>query len=289
MFVHLRSLRFQTPATLCVGMTTGLLAIFLVNISGIAAAEVPITQTPSASKAAVPVTMTECEGTNNCATWTFLGAQGNGTWPSGEIANLSVERYDDKSVVIQRADSTGASAGLTVIYTGTRHGDQVGGEYTSSWPGHWENKTGNWYATVEKHMNPPAVMRVCDAARCGLWTWNDGGYYDGVWSENGNTVTSKITVVSFARESVVINRVNTGNSTGKYVYKGKIASDGNSIVNGDCSGVDNNFFGHFTATWGSALNNPTAATGQVQRQPQTVVIRAMPVVCVPWFFGIVCE
>ena len=50
-------------------------------------------QAPSKSQSAVPVTMTECEGTNNCATWTFLGAQGNGQWPSGEVANLSVERY----------------------------------------------------------------------------------------------------------------------------------------------------------------------------------------------------
>src|SRR5206468_1623038 len=45
----------------------------------------------SDSQAAVPVTMTECEGVNNCATWTFLGSQGNGQWPSGEIANLTVE------------------------------------------------------------------------------------------------------------------------------------------------------------------------------------------------------
>src|ERR1022692_2970200 len=34
-------------------------------------------QAPSKARAASPVTMTECEGTNNCATWTFLGAQGN--------------------------------------------------------------------------------------------------------------------------------------------------------------------------------------------------------------------
>ena len=102
--------------------------------------------------------MTECEGTNNCATWTFLGGQGNGQWPSGEIANLSVERSDASSVVIRRADSTGVSAGLTAVYTGTRHDDRVGGEFTSSWPGHWNNKSGNWYATVERNpVGPPSV------------------------------------------------------------------------------------------------------------------------------------
>jgi len=110
---------------------------------------------PSKPQAASPVTMTECEGVNNCATWTFLDTQGNGQWPSGEIANLSVERYDNDSVVIRRADSTGPSAGLTAVYTGTRHGDRVGGDFTSSWPGHWNNKSGNWYATIETTTQSP--------------------------------------------------------------------------------------------------------------------------------------
>src|ERR1700685_468365 len=88
--------------------------------------------TKAPSKAATPVTMSECEGTNNCATWTFLGTQGNGQWPSGEVANLAVEHSDASTVVIRRADSTGPSAGLTAVYKGTRHGDRVSGEYTSS-------------------------------------------------------------------------------------------------------------------------------------------------------------
>ena len=75
-------------------------------------------QGPSKSQAGGPVTMTECEGTNNCATWTFLGAQGNGQWPSGAVANLSVERFDADTVVIRRADSTGSSVGLRAVYKG---------------------------------------------------------------------------------------------------------------------------------------------------------------------------
>jgi len=127
------------------------------------------------SKAATPVTMTECEGVNNCATWTFLGAQGNGQWPSGEVANLNVERYDNDSVVIRRADSTGSSAGLTAVYTGTRHGDRVGGEFTSSWPEHWDNKSGNWYATVEGTVSRPSVMHFCDV-NCTTLQWENGRY-----------------------------------------------------------------------------------------------------------------
>jgi hypothetical protein len=102
------------------------------------------TNQPTQSKAAAPVTMTECEGTNNCATWTFLGKQGNGRWPSGEVANLSVESLDGDNVVIRRADSTGPSVGLIAVYKGIRHDDRVGAEFTSSWPGHWENKAGSF-------------------------------------------------------------------------------------------------------------------------------------------------
>ena len=176
-------------------------------------------QTPSKSQAASPVTMTECEGVNNCARWTFLGVQGTGQWPSGEVANLTVERYDDNSAVIRRADSTGSSAGLTAVYTGTRHGDRVGGEFTSSWPGHWENKSGNWYATVEKPQSPPLAMRVCDlAGNCVTWTWNNG-HYDGNWDRFG--VTAILTVESFTPESVVIKRVDSAPGPATLTFTGE--------------------------------------------------------------------
>jgi hypothetical protein len=240
---------------------------------------------PPKAQAAVPVTMTECEGINNCATWTFLGGQGNGQWPSGEVANLSVERSDTNSVVIRRADSTGASAGLTAVYTGTRHDDRVGGEFTSTWPGHWTNKSGFWYAIVEKNgVPPPSVMRVCDpVGSCGTWTWNNG-HYDGSWSN----VTATLTVEKFTPESVIIRRVDTGARVGfVYIYSGKISSQGNSILDGDWLGEAGSrqagVAGHFTATWGTALQNNPAARQPVQ--PQTIVV---PAVCIPWFFTIVC-
>jgi hypothetical protein len=245
---------------------------------------------PAKPQAATPVTMTECEGTNNCATWTFLGSQGNGQWPSGEVANLSVERYDANSVVIRRADSTGSSAGLTAIYTGTRHDDRVGGEFTSSWPGHWDNKSGNWYATVEKPQSPPPVMRVCanpgNWNQCSTWTWVNG-HYDG-WREWGAIAT--MTVESFSRESVIIHRADTGppgpgrpGAGFSMVYRGTISSDGNSILDGTSVGNDGRT-GAFRAYWGAALRNLPPSTNPSQ-QPQTVVV---PVVCIPWFFGVVC-
>jgi len=237
-------------------------------------------------QAAAPVTMTECEGINNCATWTFLGTQGNGQWPSGEVANLSVEHLDADSVAIRRADSTGPSAGLTAVYKGTRHEDRVGGEFTSSWPGHWDNKSGNWYATIGKiSQSLPSVMRVCaiGAPRpgwplCGTWTWNNG-HYDAAWPEIG--VTATVTVASFTPESVIFNRADYGKEAGKWVYTGKISTQGDSILNGDVLDTNNALLGHYNATWGAATQDTPAV------QPvQPVVVR--PVVCWGWWW-VVCE
>jgi hypothetical protein len=229
--------------------------------------------------------MTECEGTNNCATWTFLGTQGNGQWPSGEVANLSVEHSDTDTVVIRRADSTGPSAGLTAVYKGTRHDDRVGREFTSSWPGHWNNKTGNWYATIGKtQQSLPNVMRVCTIpgyAYCCTYTWNNG-HYDGAF-DNGQTAV--MTVESFTPESVVMRvRKPPGYWS---VGTGKISSQGSSILNGDWSD-SNGSRGHFTATWGAAIGDLPLAAGPYNPQPGPVVV-ARPVVCYPWFFGIVCS
>jgi len=100
--------------------------VFNMAIASVAPSQAA-TKSPTNPQTPSPITMTECEGTNNCATWTFLGTQGIGQWPSGEISNLNVEHFDDNSVSIRRADPIGPSTGLTALYTGTRHGDRVGG------------------------------------------------------------------------------------------------------------------------------------------------------------------
>jgi hypothetical protein len=171
--------------------------------------------------------MTECEGTNNCATWRFLGRQGIGQWPSGEIANLSVELFDDTSVTIRRADPTGESAGLIVLYKGTRHGNLIGGEFKSTWPKHWEEKPGNWYATIEGNPpDQPSIMRLCISPDyTGCWTFTrNGGHYDAVFTNN---MVGTMTLVSFSPESVII-RIVVGE--GSATAKGTISSDGNSIL-----------------------------------------------------------
>lgn len=249
----------------------------------------------SADKAkAVPVSMTECEGVNNCATWTFLGTQGNGQWPSGEIANLSVERYDDNSVVIRRADSTGSSAGLTAVYNGTRKGTRVGGEFTSSWPGHWDSKSGNWYAMVEKEpQSPPTVMHFCDV-NCTTLQWDKGRYVtinrNGFESADFSDIW---TVESFTRESVILHRTATGNFAFSVVYKGQISQDGNTLINAanpfaSLSGQP----AQIRLAWGTALNTVPGGNAERDRgqpQPRVIVPIIAPAVCIPWFLGWICD
>jgi hypothetical protein len=237
------------------------------------------TKAPTKSQATGPVTMTECEGVNNCATWTFLGSQGTGQWPSGNIASLTVERYDSDSVVIRRADSTGASAGLSAVYTGTRHGDRVGGEYTSSWPGHWDNQSGNWYATVQKttETSLPPEMHFC-AQQCADLKLENGHYYIPGAYGNG---TSIWTVESFTRESVILHRVDSTGFTARYT--GKMSSAANSVINALANGSYT-----FLLTWGAALNDiPDHGPGP-HAPPVVRPTVVVPVMCVPWFFGLVC-
>jgi hypothetical protein len=275
-----------------------LAAIAVTGISFGQGASVPKQSSPK-SGTAVPVTMTECEGVNNCATWTFLGGQGNGQWPTGEIANLSVERSDANSVVIRRADSTGASAGLTAVYTGTRHEDRVGGEFTSSWPGHWENKSGNWYGTVEKDPQTlPNVMHFC-AGNCQTLTWDHGHFVAGPrypWESPNHT--SIWTVERFTRQSVILRRHDSpdpgvpGWPGGNVLYAGHMSNDGNSLIfdteNGGVRNVEK-----LKLAWGAALdtvpgNNAERDRAQGSPQPMQPVIVVSPVVCVPWFFTVVC-
>lgn len=248
-------------------------------------------QTQSKPDAAVPVTMTECEGINNCATWTFLGGQGNGQWPTGEIANLSVQSSDANTVVIRRADSTGAEAGLTAVYKGTRHDDHVGGEFTSSWPGHWESKSGNWYATVEKQLQSPTTdMHFC-GGNCFTLHYENGRYVagQGIWS-----------FTRFTRESVILFRqepdtpwaASIGWPGGKVVYKGHLSNDLDSMIieseNGGTKNIEK-----LKLAWGPALNTVPGSNEERERMqgsqppPRPTVVVA-PVVCVPWFFTVIC-
>ena len=235
------------------------------------------------SGAATTVRMTECEGTNNCASWTFLGKQGNGQWPSGEIANLSLENLDGDNVVIQRADSAGASAGLTATYRGTRHGERVGGEFTSSWPGHWEGRSGNWYATIEPAGGapPPLMLRFC-GVHCHTYRLEGNRYVNAEQPTGQPNWRSVMEIGSFTRESIVLHRVDYNGDKPVFTVTmtGKFAADGNSITDTAMNGTPN----PWRLVWGTDINS---IPGEDPVVVPTVVVA--PVVCFPWFFGVVCN
>jgi hypothetical protein len=235
-----------------------------------------------------PFTMTECEGVDNCATWTFLGAQGNGQWRSGEVANLYFQKVtikDDKSVdvEIRRADSTGSTVGLTAIYKGTWRDNRVGGEFTSSWPGHWKDKSGNWYAMMEAPLSLPSVMHLCAHDHCLTYTWEDGHYTNYTNLPNQSGEKRVLTVKSFTRESIVFYDKEEGSYPLTAIWTGRISSEGSNIADGTV--IITTWGGKpsrdpapypFKLAWGAALDLIPGSDGEPRRivqQPQPVTLQ----------------
>jgi hypothetical protein len=200
-----------------------------------------------ASKPEAPkrVVMTECEGIDNCTTWTFLTKKGYGKWRTGEEAVLEVESVKGDELTISRTDVTGSKAGLTGTYKGTLHAGRLGGEFDSHYQGH--DESGNWYAILGTPApSLPNVMHFCDV-NCFTLQLQDGSYT----GENGN---EHWTVESFTRESAVFHR-RVNNPAFEVTYKGRISEDGNSLI-----GVANPFCcnggqpTNVRLSWGLALN-----------------------------------
>jgi hypothetical protein len=126
-------------------------------------------------------------------------------------------------------------------------------------------------------------MHMC-IANCFVLTLENGHFTN---AEH----TSTFLIDSFTRESVVMHRTDFGPSfQGSAVLRGRLSSDGNSIVDGKIEWTSGNTgTWPYKAAWGTAINTVPGSNAERDRgkppQPQ-VVIR--PVVCVPWFFTMVC-
>lgn len=101
-------------------------------------------------------TMSECEDTSGCTTWSFQDNRGQGRWSNGGIADLVIEQFGD-AVSIRRVDTIGTGAGIKALYTGTRNGDQIVGKLSWTWPGHGPGTT-NWHATIQHPAPVPNSM-----------------------------------------------------------------------------------------------------------------------------------
>jgi hypothetical protein len=224
-------------------------------------------QPASNARAAYRLTMTECEGIDNCTTWTFLssnGWKGYGKWRTGEEAILELTSPDTGKVVIHRTDVRGAKEGLIATYNGTLSDGQMGGSYTYSYNG--ENGSGRWYAILGASAPKlPAVMHFCDV-NCITLRLENGRYvsrstdafvdpdYSDTW-----------TVESFTHEAVVFQRTVTGMFHFRVTYRGQISDDGNSLIN-----ATNPFHGEGQPTniilaWGDALNSVPGSNAERDR------------------------
>jgi hypothetical protein len=233
-------------------------------------------QIPAAN---TPVKMRVSEqGTEGYATWTFLGPQGIGEWPSGEVASLTYV-IDGNQIVFTRVHSTGSLAGLVVTYTGTKDKDGISGKFMSN--GH---KSGNWfaYATKETAIAPPSTMHLCgprNDGTCCTFRLENGQYTNYTNLPYQANEKRVLTIESFSRESIVLRRVDTGSYPLTATITGQISSEGNSLVNGtqritSFGGKQTNNVAPARMTWGTALDSVPgsddldAAQGRPQEQQQ---------------------
>jgi hypothetical protein len=98
----------------------------------------------------IPLTINEQEGPFS-GTWTWSNGVFHAVWSNGAIATLTVQSFNTNSVMFNRADASGTSAGLTAVYTGQLSGQEnsiINGKVTWTWPGHpGYPATGTWTAT----------------------------------------------------------------------------------------------------------------------------------------------
>jgi hypothetical protein len=138
------------------------------------------------------------------------------------------------------------------------------GASTSSWPGHWTNKAGNWYAKVEAPISPPSVFHFC-AANCFTLTLEGGRYVRADGSDETWTIES------FTRGSVILHRHAVPAEWNGYSrdlpYKGHVS--GETFVSETIGGKPD-----APATvkmpWGSALNTLPGSNAERDRgKPST--------------------
>ena len=111
---------------------------------------------------AFPEAISQCEQ-DQCtrggggAIWIFEGRHGQALWHFGAVADLTVESYDGRTVVIRRSDPVGTYSSrfgpgghFTAVYTGTVQGDHIDGTVIWNGTGH-----GTWYATIPKSLCNP--------------------------------------------------------------------------------------------------------------------------------------
>jgi len=197
-----------------------------------------------------PVAVTECQGVNNCATWTFFNKKGVGRWPTGEQAVLEITSFTNNEIVISRTDVEGTKSGLVATYRGALEDGEVAGRFMATYNG--QQDVGHWYWVVTKNaggsdqpvrepVSKTLHVTECEGENCaigpGAVTWSFEGS-----SNNGigvfGTGNQPLVLEHFDGKSIEVSRNDTvGNWLGSAIYTGQ--TDGTKI-NGTVRYFDRN-------------------------------------------------
>jgi len=207
------------------------------------------TQSKSKSEHPEKITLTECEGGDNCGTWTFLwvNGKGSGKWRNGEEAVLEMQVPAEGKVVILRTDVSGAKEGLTATYEGALSNGKLGGTVTYIYRG--EREPGFWNAAVAAQTSTPTASlpsMMHFRGQHSLTFILENGQYINYSTLQGQRPGQKrvLTIEKFTPELIVLHRTDYGDYPSTTVYSGKPGDNGNSL-----SGSG------WKLTWGSALND----------------------------------
>lgn len=157
--------------------------------------------------------------------WTFDGAQGTVSSPQSQTgAQLSIEKFDNDSIVVRRVDQTGATPGLTALYTGSIHDNHISGTVQWSWPNHSGYPANGFFSGILESQaaaapsgstpanpagSPPSELLVCE----------NGGVCNAAWIFKGLTgigtwftrkpTRATLAIVRFEPDYIVIRRTDT--------------------------------------------------------------------------------
>jgi hypothetical protein len=163
---------------------------------------------------------TVCESTGNACSqpnasldtaWTFNGTTGTATSPSNpDGARLTIEKFDSGSIVVQRNDDSGPTAGLSAVYSGTIHGTQVSGTVQYSWPGHeGYPSTGNFSAVLQDSVaaaQPPPSTSASASLPPQLLVCENHGACNAAWILNGSTGTGTWFAKTTVKANLTVDR-----------------------------------------------------------------------------------
>ena len=209
------------------------------------------------------VTMTECEGSGNCANWTLTGGVGMGEWRDGQKAMLSirgVKKLGDKSVsvTIHRVD-IGSTKGYVADYTGTLNDSgRMVGEFTSTSSG--RPVSGGWYATPGAPLTYPESFHLCSGPHCLTYVREGNLFINRTNLPYQQNEVRTIEIRSFSRDSVNMYEYDRGSYPLTAVWTGHASPDGGDMIDGEVRitswqghPTNNSKSNSFRMAWGQSL------------------------------------